>query len=117
MLGGLQLNIKRQILVVYESMGKFGPPAFQDTCENKLPAKILDVIGAFNEALNMLDFLFELQKQFKCGPWKHPLQVPSWWWPWGFRVSMLLITFIPLIQWPQLSWADVLFNQAVRGTV
>lgn len=72
MLGGLQLNIKRQILVVYESVGKFGPPAFQDTCENKPPEKMLDVIGVFNEALNMLDFLFELEKPFSCGPCKPP---------------------------------------------
>lgn len=83
MLGGLQLNIKRQILVVYKSMGKFGPPAFQDARENKLPAKILDEIGAFNEALNMLDFLFELKNQFRCGPWKCTLQVPRW--PLGFQ--------------------------------
>lgn len=64
----LQLNIKRQILIVYKSMGKFGPPAFQDARENKLPAEILDEIGAFNEALNMLGFLFELKKQSRRGP-------------------------------------------------
>lgn len=35
--------------------------------------------------------------------------------PWGFRGSTLLITFIHLVQWPQLSWADALFNQDVKG--
>lgn len=102
MLGGLQLNIKRQILVVYKSMGKFGPPAFQDARENKLPAKILDDIGAFNGALNVLVFLSELKNQFRCGPWKRTLQVPRWRCPWGFRGSTRLIAGIHLVQWPQL---------------
>lgn len=72
-------------------MGKFGPAAFQDTCENKLPAKILNVTGAFIEALNMSDFPFESEKQFRCGPWKHPLQVPSWWCPGVFEDQRCLL--------------------------